>query len=281
MTVGLPGLGRTGLRLDVGDPAPGAATVTLDQAGRRNAMTPAMWRALAAIGGALPAEVRVVVVRGAGPSFSAGLDRGMFTPEGVPGEDPLPSPAEPGRSRTGSPPSRTASPGCATRPRLGRRGPGARHRRRLPARAVLRPAGGRRRRPVLHEGAGARAGPRPHRHQAAGRDRRATPGPGDLPRPAAAWARPRRPSSGWPSWSCPARTWTRPSATWSPRCSRRTPAVARATKELLPGHGTRASRRGRAAAQAAAAAPGRAGRAAAPPRLAGCRRGAPLSQRWS
>ena len=95
MTVGLPDLGRAGLRLDVGVPAPGAATITLDKAERRNAMTPAMWHALAAIGGALPPEVRVVVVRGAGPSFSAGIDLRLFTPDGVPGEDPLPSPASP------------------------------------------------------------------------------------------------------------------------------------------------------------------------------------------
>jgi enoyl-CoA hydratase/carnithine racemase len=33
--------------------------------------------------------VRVVVVTGEGPSFSAGLDRRMFTPEGVPGEGSL------------------------------------------------------------------------------------------------------------------------------------------------------------------------------------------------
>jgi enoyl-CoA hydratase/carnithine racemase len=95
MTVGLPDLGRAGLRLDVGVPAPNAATITLDKAERRNAMTPAMWHALATIGGALPPEVRVVVVRGAGPSFSAGIDLRLFTPAGVPGEDPLPSPAGP------------------------------------------------------------------------------------------------------------------------------------------------------------------------------------------
>jgi enoyl-CoA hydratase/carnithine racemase len=37
----------------------------------------------------LPADVRVVVVTGEGPSFSAGLDRRMFTPEGIPGEGSL------------------------------------------------------------------------------------------------------------------------------------------------------------------------------------------------
>lgn len=61
------------------------ATVTLNRPERRNAQTPAMWTALARLGGALPGDVRVVVVRGEGPSFSAGLDLQMFTPEGIPG----------------------------------------------------------------------------------------------------------------------------------------------------------------------------------------------------
>lgn len=34
---------------------------------------------------ALPGDVRVAVLRGAGPSFSSGLDRAMFSTEGVPG----------------------------------------------------------------------------------------------------------------------------------------------------------------------------------------------------
>jgi enoyl-CoA hydratase/carnithine racemase len=80
------GLARAGLRFDMGVPAPGAATITLDRSQRRNAMTPGMWHGLAAIGQALPPEVRVVVVQGAGPSFSAGIDLRLFTPEGVPGE---------------------------------------------------------------------------------------------------------------------------------------------------------------------------------------------------
>ena len=80
------GLARAGLRLDLGVPAPGAATITLDRSQRRNAMTPSMWHGLAAIGHALPPEVRVVVVQGAGPSFSAGIDLRLFTPEGIPGE---------------------------------------------------------------------------------------------------------------------------------------------------------------------------------------------------
>lgn len=53
-------------------------------------MTPGMWRGLAAIGRELPPQVRVVVVKGAGESFSAGIDLRLFTAEGVPGEEPLP-----------------------------------------------------------------------------------------------------------------------------------------------------------------------------------------------
>jgi enoyl-CoA hydratase/carnithine racemase len=70
-------LSATGLRLDVEGPL---ATVTLDRPASRNSQTPTMWRALAAIGAGLPDDVRVVVVRGEGPSFSAGLDRSMLDP---------------------------------------------------------------------------------------------------------------------------------------------------------------------------------------------------------
>jgi enoyl-CoA hydratase/carnithine racemase len=69
--------------------------VTLSRPERRNAMTPAVWRGLAAIGAGLPPEVRVVVVRGDGPSFCSGIDLRMFTAEGVPGEDPPLSAADP------------------------------------------------------------------------------------------------------------------------------------------------------------------------------------------
>ena len=62
------------------------ATVTLSRPERRNAMTPSMWRGLARIGAAIPDEVRVVVVRGAGPSFCAGIDLRMFSADGVPGD---------------------------------------------------------------------------------------------------------------------------------------------------------------------------------------------------
>jgi len=62
------------------------ATITLDRPERRNAMTPSTWRALAEIGAGLPDDAQVVVVKGAGQAFSAGLDRSMLSPDGPPGE---------------------------------------------------------------------------------------------------------------------------------------------------------------------------------------------------
>ena len=59
------------------------ATVTLDRPEVRNAQTPLMWRTLAAIGDEIPDDVRVVVLRAAGQSFSAGLDRAMLDPAGA------------------------------------------------------------------------------------------------------------------------------------------------------------------------------------------------------
>ena len=55
-------------------------TVTLDRPDQLNAQTPATWAALRAVGEGMGDDVRVVVVRGAGRSFSAGLDRSMFDP---------------------------------------------------------------------------------------------------------------------------------------------------------------------------------------------------------
>jgi enoyl-CoA hydratase/carnithine racemase len=54
------------------------ARISLNRPEKRNAQTPATWRALAAAGNSLPSSVRVVVLTGAGRSFSAGLDRSMF-----------------------------------------------------------------------------------------------------------------------------------------------------------------------------------------------------------
>jgi enoyl-CoA hydratase/carnithine racemase len=76
-------LDKDGVRLTVeGD----VATVTLTNPAKRNAQSPALWRALTEAGRALPGDVRVVVLRAEGKSFSAGLDRQAFTPEGFDGE---------------------------------------------------------------------------------------------------------------------------------------------------------------------------------------------------
>ena len=56
-------------------------TVTLDRPDQLNAQTPATWAALAKVGAGLDDDVRVVVLRGAGRSFSAGLDRSLFSTE--------------------------------------------------------------------------------------------------------------------------------------------------------------------------------------------------------
>ena len=65
------------------------ATITLNAPDRRNSQVPSMWHNLAAIGAALGADIRIVVLRGAGPCFSAGLDLGLLTPDGVPGEESM------------------------------------------------------------------------------------------------------------------------------------------------------------------------------------------------
>ncbi|MER5951091.1 enoyl-CoA hydratase/isomerase family protein [Streptomyces sp. NPDC001904] len=78
-----PLLDKDGVRLTVDD---AIATVTLTNPDKRNAQSPALWRALTDAGRSLPGSVRVVVVRGEGKSFSAGLDRQAFTPEGFDGE---------------------------------------------------------------------------------------------------------------------------------------------------------------------------------------------------
>jgi len=77
-------LEKVGLRYEVTGPV---ATITLHRPEVRNAQTPGMWRALAAVGAAIPDDVRVVVVRGSGHSFSAGLDRSMLDPTNTSGEE--------------------------------------------------------------------------------------------------------------------------------------------------------------------------------------------------
>jgi len=75
-----------GLRLTVEGPV---ATVAMCRPEQRNAQSPRMWAALAEIGETLPADVRVVVVKGDGASFSAGLDTRMLTVDGIPGDTSL------------------------------------------------------------------------------------------------------------------------------------------------------------------------------------------------
>lgn len=70
-------LAEAGVQLDLGEEV---ATVTLNRPERLNAQTPRSWRALAEIGRQLPGTIRVVVVRGAGRAFSAGLDRAFLDP---------------------------------------------------------------------------------------------------------------------------------------------------------------------------------------------------------
>jgi len=66
----------TGIRLDRDGPV---AIVTLCRPEAHNPQSPALWHRLRDIGRELPGDVRVVVVRGDGPSFSAGLDRAVLS----------------------------------------------------------------------------------------------------------------------------------------------------------------------------------------------------------
>ena len=82
-------LDRAGLRLTVEG---SLVEIVLDRPDTRNAQTPATWSALTRIGEAIAIAgdaVTGVVVHGAGEGFSSGLDRRMFTPEGIPGETSL------------------------------------------------------------------------------------------------------------------------------------------------------------------------------------------------
>jgi enoyl-CoA hydratase/carnithine racemase len=58
------------------------ATVTLSRPEVLNAQTPAMWAELGNISRKLPGDVRVVIVRGAGRAFSAGLDLSVARGDG-------------------------------------------------------------------------------------------------------------------------------------------------------------------------------------------------------
>jgi enoyl-CoA hydratase/carnithine racemase len=76
-------LASAGLALDLDGPV---LSVTLSRPEVRNAQTPHMWSALARIGRAVGDDVRVVVLRAEGASFSAGLDRAMLSPQGTVGQ---------------------------------------------------------------------------------------------------------------------------------------------------------------------------------------------------
>ena len=72
-----------GLRCDLVGPV---LTVTLCNPTQLNAQTPSLWAALAAIARAVTEDVRVVVLRAEGRAFSAGLNRALLMPGGMPGE---------------------------------------------------------------------------------------------------------------------------------------------------------------------------------------------------
>jgi enoyl-CoA hydratase/carnithine racemase len=60
--------------------------ITLNSPQNLNAQSPGMWDQLTEIYDHVPAEARFIVLRGEGKAFSAGLDRAMFTPQGIAGE---------------------------------------------------------------------------------------------------------------------------------------------------------------------------------------------------
>jgi enoyl-CoA hydratase/carnithine racemase len=70
----------SGVRLECAGPV---ATVTLRRPDVLNAQTPAMWAALREFSRDLPGDVRVVIVRGEGRAFSAGLDLSVASAEGT------------------------------------------------------------------------------------------------------------------------------------------------------------------------------------------------------
>lgn len=69
---------EAGFRLDLEEQR---ATITLNRPDRLNCQSPAMWDELIRVRRSLPGTVRVVVLRGEGRAFSAGLDRALFSPD--------------------------------------------------------------------------------------------------------------------------------------------------------------------------------------------------------
>ena len=119
-----------------------------------------------------------------------------------------------------------------------RRRAGPRGGRRLPAGAGLRPAGARRRRPAVDEGAVPRAGPRPRRHPAAGRPGGLLPRPRDLRHRAAGWAPQRRPRPAWPPSSYRSRSLEAATRDLAAALLASPAGAVRATKALLRGAGS-------------------------------------------
>ena len=74
---------ENGIRVEVGEDR---LDIVLCQPQKRNAQSPAMWQSLAKVPQLITEEIRFIVVRAEGVSFSAGLDRAMMTPEGIPGQ---------------------------------------------------------------------------------------------------------------------------------------------------------------------------------------------------
>lgn len=60
--------------------------ITLDSPKNLNAQSPGMWEQLTEIFHAVPTDARFIILRGNGKAFSAGLDREMFTPQGIEGQ---------------------------------------------------------------------------------------------------------------------------------------------------------------------------------------------------
>lgn len=69
---------EAGFRVDLHEER---ATITLNRPDRLNCQSPVMWTELTRVRRTLPGTVRVVVLRGEGRAFSAGLDRALFVPD--------------------------------------------------------------------------------------------------------------------------------------------------------------------------------------------------------
>ena len=78
---------EAGFRVDLDEQR---ATITLNRPDRLNCQSPAMWDELTRVRRTLPGTVRVVVLRGEGRAFSAGLDRALFSADAAGGILDLP-----------------------------------------------------------------------------------------------------------------------------------------------------------------------------------------------